>query len=91
MSAHAMIELYVMAFEKIGALEHVENFLCVNNLHIFGKQPIPGRTVIEKCTWTVDSMITTSTGTNVHPLGYNPNPAKRMKYTWKVMEVSEAA
>ena len=44
-SAHAAIELYAMAFEGEGALEHLEAFLAVNGPAFYGLQTPSTRTV----------------------------------------------
>jgi dihydroorotase len=86
-SAPALLELYAMAFEAAGALEHLENFVCLNGLHIFGITPEDAPdpiTLTNDCEpWTIDSLVDAGEH-KLHPFGYNADPTKRRKYTWKI-------
>lgn len=80
------IALYAEAFEQMGALMHLENFLCINGLDIFGLKPKVGTLVLsnEGDPYTIDFLVPIE-GDYIHPFGYHPDQKKRRAFRWRSM------
>jgi len=88
-TAHAMIELYAEAFEEAGALEHLDAFLGKNGPAFYGFQPRDDwNQVLQKESWTWDTMITTEDKTLLRPFGYHENKDDRRPMKWKLVHTN---
>jgi len=52
-TAHAALELYVVAFEEAGALARLEDFACRFGARFYGLPPNAGSVTLERRDWTV--------------------------------------
>ncbi len=79
------VALYAEAFEQMGALGHLENFLSVNGLDIFGLEPKRGHMALLNIgqPMTVDAEVAAGTE-SIHPFGYHDDPKQRRPFKWKV-------
>ena len=87
MTAHAMAPMYAQVFHEMGALAHLEAFLCINGPRFYGLSPRQATVVLETNPWTCDSMIAVDGGTEqVRPFGYHEEPDKRYTFPWRISE-----
>ncbi len=83
-TAHAMTQLYAQAFDEMGRLDKLEDFLCVNGPRFYRLLPKRGRIGLEKGSWKVDAMITVGDGTKIRPFGYHEDPEKQVEIAWSM-------
>jgi dihydroorotase len=83
------VALYLQILESMGSLQHAENFLSVNTLHIYGLKPSDEYVIYsnEGEPDTIDDVLRVGDDF-VHPWGYHMEQAKRHKFTWKQVETA---
>lgn len=88
-SAHAAVELYATAFERIGALDNgvFEQFMSLNGPEFYDLKPSSERITLAREPWTVDDLIRYSADPEdtVRPHGYEPDPAARSPIPWRIV------
>lgn len=67
-TAHAGIELYVEAFEKIGALDKLENFASINGPHFYGIHPSKRTIELVKEPWKVSNFFCVEEDSKFEPV-----------------------
>jgi len=87
-TAHAMVPLYTEVFASESSLGNLEDFLCVNGPRFFGLESHPGKVVLERKSWTSDSLIEVEDGVQVHPFGYHEDPEKRYQFAFRISSSS---
>ena len=82
------LELYVQMLDMIGVLDYANKFLHSNASRFFGDLVPPPKYVrIVQQEWTVDARVQISgTDDEVTPFGYHPDPDKRFRFQWKLVD-----
>lgn len=87
-SAHAAVELYAQVFERIDLLggRHFPEFMSINGPMFYGLSPSEETVTLVREPWTVDQMIEYSKSPEdvIVPIGYHPDPDKRLVLNWKL-------
>ncbi len=85
-TAHALVPLYTQILEEIGALDALENFLCLNGPRFFSISPKRAHMVLRQSPWTMNTCIPVGDGSVVRPFGYHENPEERFQFSWRISE-----
>lgn len=83
-TAPRMVELYAEIFEKVGQLQNLEKFLCVNGPRFYGLAPHEGVVVLDKRVNTIDEMVQVENGDTIRPFGYHEDPNQQYRFQWSV-------
>ena len=78
------VELYTQAFDELGCLDKLENFLSVNGPRFYGLEPDSRTITLEKKDWQVTEPVTTDEGVKVWPICHIQHGLGNETIHWQV-------
>lgn len=78
------VELYAQAFDELGALDKLENFLSVNGPGFFGLSPSKESITLVKKDWQVTEPVVTEEGVKVWPIGHVQHGLGNETIHWQI-------
>lgn len=87
-TAHAAVELYAMAFDRMSAFEDFEAFMSLNGPRFYKLKESSDLAYLHRHSWTVNDVVNYSSSEKdeIWPLGYGVKATDMIDIPWKLMD-----